>query len=62
MKQSGVPNVRLWLRLLKNSGATSAGRKTMTTPKAKFAGLAFIAALYAGFTLGLTVLAWAGLD
>ncbi len=26
----------------------------MTTPKAKFAGLAFIAALCAGFTLGLT--------
>ena len=26
----------------------------MTTPKAKFAGLALIAALYTGFTLGLT--------
>ncbi len=26
----------------------------MTTPKAKFAGLALIAALCAGFTLGLT--------
>ena len=34
----------------------------MTTPKAKFAGLAFIAALCAGFTLGLTALAWAGFD
>ena len=33
----------------------------MTTPKAKFAGLAFIAALCAGFTLGLTAPAWAGL-
>jgi len=32
----------------------------MTTPKAKFAGLALIAALCAGFTLGLTVPAWAG--
>ncbi len=34
----------------------------MTTPKAKFAGLALIAALSAGFTLGLTAPAWAGLD
>ncbi len=34
----------------------------MTTPKAKFAGLALIAALYAGFTLGLTAPAWAGFD
>ncbi len=34
----------------------------MTTPKAKFAGLALIAALCAGFTLGLTAPAWAGLD
>ena len=34
----------------------------MTTPKAKFAGFALIAALYAGFTLGLTAPAWAGLD
>ncbi len=34
----------------------------MTTPKAKLAGLALIAALYAGFTLGLTAPAWAGWD
>ena len=34
----------------------------MTTPKATFAGLALIAALCAGFTLGLTASAWAGLD
>ncbi len=34
----------------------------MTTPKAKFAGLALIAVLCAGFTLGLTAPAWAGLD
>ncbi len=34
----------------------------MTTPKAKFAGLALIAALCAGFTLGLTAPAWAGLS
>ncbi len=34
----------------------------MTTPKAKFAGLALIAALCAGFTLGLMAPAWAGLD
>ncbi len=34
----------------------------MTTPKAKFAGLALIAALYAGLTLGLTAPAWAGWD
>ncbi len=32
----------------------------MTTPKTKFAGLALIAALCAGFTLGLTSPAWAG--
>ncbi len=34
----------------------------MTTPKAKLAGLALIAALWAGFTLGLTAPAWAGWD
>ncbi len=34
----------------------------MTTPKAKFAGLALIAALCAGVTLGLTAPAWAGLS
>ena len=34
----------------------------MTTPKAKFAGLALIAALCAGFILGLTVPASAGYD
>ena len=34
----------------------------MTTPKAKFAGLALIAALCAGFTLGLTAPAGAGFD
>ena len=34
----------------------------MTTPKAKFAGLALIVALCAGFTLGLTAPAWAGWD
>ncbi len=34
----------------------------MTTPKAKFAGLALIAVLCAGFTLGLTTPAWAGWD
>ncbi len=34
----------------------------MTKPKAKFAGLALIAALCAGFTLGLTAPARAGLD
>ncbi len=34
----------------------------MTTPKAKLAGLALIAALCAGFTLGLTVPASAGFD
>ncbi len=32
----------------------------MTTPKAKLAGLALIAALCAGVTLGLTAPAWAG--
>ena len=34
----------------------------MTTPKTEFAGLALIAALCAGFTLGLTAPAWAGFD
>jgi len=34
----------------------------MTTPKAKLAGLALIAALCAGLTLGLTAPAWAGWD
>ena len=34
----------------------------MTTPKAKFAGLALIAALCGGFTLSLTAPAWAGFD
>ena len=34
----------------------------MTTPKAKLAGLALIAALCAGFTLGLTAPAWADWD
>ncbi len=34
----------------------------MTTPKAKLAGLALIAALCAGFTLGMTAPAWAGWD
>ncbi len=34
----------------------------MTTPKAKLAGLALIAALCAGFTLGLTAPAGAGFD
>jgi len=34
----------------------------MTTPKAKLAGLALIAAMCAGFTLGLTAPAWAGFD
>ncbi len=34
----------------------------MTTPKAKFAGLVLIATLCAGFTLGPTAPAWAGLD
>ena len=34
----------------------------MTTPKAKLAGLALIAALCAGFTLGMTAPAWAGFD
>ncbi len=34
----------------------------MTTPKAKLAGLALIAALCARFTLGLTAPAWAGFD
>ena len=34
----------------------------MTTPKAKLAGLALIAVLCAGFTLGLTAPAGAGFD
>ncbi len=34
----------------------------MTTPKAKLAGLALIAALCGGFTLGLKAPAWAGFD
>ncbi len=34
----------------------------MTTPKAKLAGLALIAALWAGFTLGLTAPAGAGYE
>ncbi len=34
----------------------------MTTPKAKLAGLALIAALCVGFTLGLTAPAWAGFN
>ena len=34
----------------------------MTTPKAKLAGVALIAALCAGFMLGLTAPAWAGFD
>ncbi len=34
----------------------------MTAPKAKLAGLALIAALCAGFTLGLTAPAWAGFN
>ncbi len=34
----------------------------MTTPKAKLAGLALIAAMCGGFTLGLTAPAWAGVD
>ncbi len=34
----------------------------MTTPKARFAGLALIAALCGGFTLGLTAPASAGYD
>ncbi len=34
----------------------------MTTPKAKLACLALIAAMCAGFTLGLTAPAWAGWD
>ncbi len=34
----------------------------MTTPKTKFAGLALIAALCGGFTLGLTAPGWAGFD
>ncbi len=56
------PRERDWysIRLAVHSGATSAGRKTMTTPKAKFAGLVLIAALCAGFTLGLTAPAGAG--
>ncbi len=34
----------------------------MTTPKAKFAGLALIAALCAGSILGLTAPAWVGIE
>ncbi len=34
----------------------------MTTPKATFAGLALIAVLCAGFTLGLTTPGWAGMS
>jgi len=34
----------------------------MTTPKTTFAGLALIAVLCVGFTLGLTAPAWAGFD
>ncbi len=34
----------------------------MTKPKTKLAGLALIAALCAGFTLGLTAPAWAGFE
>ncbi len=34
----------------------------MTTPIARFAGLALIAALCAGSTLDLTAPAWAGVD
>ncbi len=34
----------------------------MTKPKATFAGLALVAALCSGFTLGLTAPAWAGFD
>ncbi len=44
------------------SGATSAVRNPMTTPKAKFAGRVLIAALGAGFTFGLTAPAWAGMS
>ena len=44
-----------------NAGASSTGRKTMTTPKANFASLALIAALCGGSTLGLTALAGLGL-
>ena len=36
----------------RRSGATSAGRKTMTTPKAKLAALALIAVLSAEVELG----------
>ncbi len=50
------------IRLAVHSGATSTGRKTMTTPKAKLAGLALVSALCAGFTLGLTAPACAGWD
>ncbi len=34
----------------------------MTTPKAKFTGLALIVALCAGFRLGVTAPSWAGWD
>ncbi len=43
-------------------GNLPGGRKPMTTPKAKLAGLTLIAALCYGFTLGLTAPAWAGFD
>ncbi len=58
------PRERDWysIRLAVHSGATSAGRRTMTTQKAKFTGLALVVALCAGFTLGLTAPAWAGFD
>ena len=54
------PRERDWhsIRLAVHSGAISPGRKPMTTPKAKFAGLVLIAALCAGFTLGLTASAY----
>ena len=45
-----------------HSEAPSAGKNPMTAPKAKLAGLALIAALCGGVTLGLTAPAWAGLD
>ncbi len=53
------PHRRIWAGGY--SEATSPARKTMTTPKAKFSGLALIAALCVGFTLGLTAPAGAGL-
>ena len=50
------------IRLAVHSGATSTGRKPITTPKAKLAGLVLTAALCGGFILGLTVPASAGYD